>query len=259
MKLKRKKLVDKGSPRWIVTYADMVTLILVFFILLFSMSQVDLVKFQAISESFRNRMIFDYYPSPIEQDFPTENIKIEEDTEGVDGFNNSKANTPNASMKQDLNQDQTTMDQLFEQVQAYLNDNQLNSVIMASKTDEGVVLTLQENVLFETGEADIINSGKPLLKKIGLLLNNIPNYIRVEGHTDNRPISNYRFPSNWELSGARSSSVIRFILQNNPINPARFIAVGYGDTRPVVENTSPENWRKNRRVEIVILDVREKS
>lgn len=258
MKLRKQKPVEKGAPRWIVTYADMVTLILVFFILLFSMSQIDLVKFQAISESFRNRMIFDYYPSPIKQEHPTENSKIEKEHEGANDVKNSEEVTPEAEVKTDLDiQQDNSMDRLFEEVQAYLNDNELNNVITATRTDQGVVLTLQEKVLFESGEAEIIDLGKPLLKKVGILLKNIPNYVRVEGHTDNRPISNLRFPSNWELSGARASSVIRYIIANNAIEKTRFIAVGYGDTRPVVENTSPTNWSKNRRVEIVILELGE--
>ena len=78
--------------------------------------------------------------------------------------------------------------------------------------------------------------------------------VKVEGHTDSRPISTYRYPSNWELSSARSSSVIRYLIENHGLDSTRFIAVGYGDTRPVVPNTSPENWQKNRRVEIVIMD-----
>ncbi|MBM7572843.1 flagellar motor protein MotS [Aquibacillus albus] len=244
MKLRKKKRLDKGTPKWMVTYADMVTLVLVFFILLFSMSQIDLVKFQAISESFRNRMIFDYYPSSVPNENPTENSEIKQENEGSIDFDNGEREN-----------EQDSLDNLLQEVEAFLDQNNLNNVIAANRTEQGVVLTLQEKLLFESGEAAILSSGMPFLDKVGTLLSNIPNHVRVEGHTDSRPISNFRFPSNWELSGARASSVIRFIIDNNGIDKRRFIAVGYGDTRPIAENNSPENWSKNRRVEIVILEL----
>ncbi|MDL4839372.1 flagellar motor protein MotS [Aquibacillus rhizosphaerae] len=261
MKLRRKKRIDKGAPKWMVTYADLVTLILVFFVLLFSMSQIDIVKFQAIAESFRNRMIFEGNPSPRPMDNPTENIEIQEEKEGSDDLKNNGSETDSSeetnketnSVEQDDQQD--SLDELLREVEQFLKDNQLNNVISANRTDQGVVLILQEKVLFESGEADIVEIGKPFLEKVGMLLSNIPNQVRVEGHTDNRPISNYRFPSNWELSGSRASSVIRYIIDSTDIEDNRFIAVGYGDTQPLVENNSAENWSKNRRVEMVILEL----
>ncbi|KIL77808.1 Flagellar motor rotation protein MotB [Bacillus badius] len=82
----------------------------------------------------------------------------------------------------------------------------------------------------------------------------IPNLVKVEGHTDNRPIKNAIYPSNWELSSARAGSVIRFFVDDVGLEPDRFIAVGYGDTRPLAPNTSKENMQKNRRVQIIISD-----
>lgn len=265
MKPKRRKRIDKGAPKWIVTYADMVTLILVFFILLFSMSQIDLVKFQVIAESFKNRMIFDNAPSPIPMENPTENSKVQKESEGSTDLKNSGSESENQDQSQQPVKETNTnmeeksenhsLDELLKEVQDFLDKNELNNVITANRTEQGVVLILQEKVLFDSGEADIINSGKPFLKKMGMLLSNIPNDVRVEGHTDNRPISNYRFPSNWELSGARASSVIRYVISTNEIDKKRFVAVGYGDTEPLVKNDSPANWSKNRRVEVVILEL----
>lgn len=255
MKLRKgKKRTDKGAPKWMVTYSDMVTLILVFFILLFSMSQIDSVKFEALAESFKNQMIFDFYPSPVPMENPTEKTETQEN-----GDMSSEFETP-AEVKNKSDQVQTAavekdkLDQLLQEVEAFLDKNNLNNVISANRTDRGVVLVLQEKVLFESAEAEIIDSGKPFLNKVGTLLDNIPNPVLVEGHTDNRAISNFRFPSNWELSGARASGVIRYLIENKDLAPQRFSAVGYGDTRPLVENNSPENWKKNRRVEMVILE-----
>ncbi|SEA47764.1 chemotaxis protein MotB [Thalassobacillus cyri] len=251
-----KKREEKGAPRWMVTYSDLMTLILVFFILLFSMSQIDLVKFEAISESFRNRMIFDFYPSPVEMDNPTEKTDPEENGEQSNEFENptNEVNTTEHDAEDDHSQKEHELDQLVEEVDTFLDNNQLNDVISANRTDRGVVLVLQEQLLFESAEAEVLESGKPFLSKVGTLLKNIPNDITVEGHTDDRPISTFRYPSNWELSGARASSVIRYIIGETSLERERFSAVAYGDTRPAAPNDSPENWGKNRRVEIVILD-----
>ncbi|WP_028783480.1 flagellar motor protein MotS [Thalassobacillus devorans] len=251
-----KKKEEKGAPRWMVTYSDLMTLILVFFILLFSMSQIDLVKFEAISESFRNRMIFDFYPSPVEMDNPAEQTDLKENGELSNEFENpsSEVNSTVRDAEDNELQKEHELNQLVEEVDTFLDNNELNDVISASRTDRGVVLVLQEQLLFDSGEAEVLESGKPFLGKIGTLLKNIPNDISVEGHTDDRPISTFRYPSNWELSGARASSVIRYIAGESNLNRGRFTAVAFGDTHPAVPNDSPENWGKNRRVEIVILD-----
>ncbi|MGM8213377.1 flagellar motor protein MotS [Virgibacillus sp. W0430] len=239
-----------GAPKWMVTYSDMVTLILVFFILLFSFSQIDLVKFEAVSESFRNRMIFDFYPSPIPMENPTQSSSHQEK-----GDNSNEFQTP--TLKKDTtdkDQQQDSLSQLMNNVENFLNEHGLNDVVSANRTERGVVLVLQERVLFDSGEAEILDSGKPFLNEIGTLLLKIPNHVKVEGHTDNRPISNYRYPSNWELSGARAGSVIRYLMNKNDLDESRFSVAGYGDTRPLVPNDSAANWSQNRRVEIVILE-----
>lgn len=239
---------DSGAPKWMVTYSDMVTLILVFFILLFAMSQIDNAKFEAISDSFKNRAIFEFYPSAVPLDNPT--MSPEQEEELLKALQ---------ERQQELDQkrkdnEADTLDNVLKDVNAYLERNKLKDKIAATRTDRGVELILQENLLFESADAQILDSGKPFLDKIAKMLEKIPNYVRVEGHTDNRPISNFRYPSNWELSGARASGVIRYLLQDQKLSDHRFSAIGYGDTRPLVPNTSEKNWKKNRRVEIVILE-----
>ncbi|SEU07552.1 chemotaxis protein MotB [Salinibacillus kushneri] len=252
----RKKKGDSPKSKWLNTYADMITLVLVFFILLFSMSQIDVKKFQAVSDSYRDRAIFDLEPSIIPAENPSEKGE-ENDNQQNSGELDSMPSSEEGKDSSEMNneeQAEDSLDQVLEEVQQYLSNQGLSDVISANRTERGVVLILQENVLFETGEAEIIEEGKPFLNKIGTLLTQIPNQVKVEGHTDSRPITTYRYPSNWELSGARASSVIRFITNRNELNPSRFQAVGYADTRPKVENSSPENWQKNRRVEIIILE-----
>lgn len=255
-RINRSKKVKKGAPAWMVTYSDMVTLILVFFILLFSMSQIDAEKFRAISESFRSQLIFDALPAIVHENTAKEapkefTEKNQEETfpqkdEVITDDNNEEAN--------DQIEKNDSLDDLLREIRAYLQENNLEHVISANRTVEGVVLVLQERVLFETAEAEILDTAEPFLDKVIELLETIPNEVRIEGHTDDRPISNYRYPSNWELSVARASRVIRYFLDEGDFIESRFIAAGYGDTRPTVPNDSTENWSKNRRVEIVILE-----
>lgn len=199
------------------------------------MSQIDMVKFKALADSFRERQILEFYPSIIRMENPSTQPDIESDT--------------------DQNQDgKDDLDNLVQEVQDYLESNELSDVAVATRTERGVVLVLQEQVLFASGEATILPQAYPFMNKVGELLDTIPNMVKVEGHTDNRPIATSRYPSNWELSAARSSSVIRYLLDEHGLQSERFIAVGYGDTRPLVPNTTEENWLKNRRVELIISD-----
>lgn len=241
MRFKRRPLKKtKGAPVWMVTYSDLVTLILVFFILLFSMSQIDVYKFKSIAESFRDRQILDFNPSIVPFEHPPES-----QDEGQEVSNRDK---------NDTGQEESTLDHLLSEIEAFLKENGLEDTILANRTERGVVLVLDEQVLFETGEAEIVGGSNAFLDKVGSMLKTIPHLVKVEGHTDNRPITTFRYPSNWELSSARASSVIRYLAEHFQLDSARFMAVGYGETRPVVPNTSPENWEKNRRVEIVISD-----
>ncbi|ADH98788.1 flagellar motor protein MotS [Salisediminibacterium selenitireducens] len=245
---RKKKQGPKGAPKWMVTFSDLMTLILVFFILLFSMSVVDANRFEAIAESFQERAIFDFYPSLIPFENPAEDRDVRDDPfdADVDPFE--------SHMEMDEVEMSEQLDDLLEEVNEFIEDNDLTENISATRDDRGVVLVLQEQALFETARAEILPQAEPFLEKVGTLVTTVPNMVKVEGHTDSRPINTVQFPSNWELSGARASSVIRFILSNFDVDERRFLAVGYGETRPVAPNTTPDNLQQNRRVVIVISD-----
>lgn len=256
---RRKPKQKKGAAKWLHTYSDMVTLILVFFILLFSMSQIDMQKFQSVTTSFQNRAILDFLPSIV----PSEDISTDEtggdfgDTDG-DGF--EPDTDPEEALDglidhlEEWEKKADALARLMENVELFLAEEDLGDVISATRTEEGVILVLQDSILFESGEAEILDSGIPFLDEVGRLLKGIGNTVRVEGHTDSRPIATYRYPSNWELSGARAGVVVRHFIEEHDLDEERFLIAGYADTRPVAENTTAENMSKNRRVEIVILD-----
>lgn len=253
VRMKRKsRRQQKGAPRWMVTYSDMITLILVFFILLFSMSQIDMQKFEMITESFQDRAILDFLPStvPTEDLAPTNGHEVDLGKEPQDSLD------ANGLMDhlEEWEQKEDALAKLMEDVEVFLEKEGLTDGITANRTEEGVVLVLQDSILFRPAEAEVLESGELFLNEVGTLLKEIPNKVRVEGHTDTRPISNYQYPSNWELSGARASSVIRYLLDHFDLEEQRFSLAGYGEMKPVAKNDTPENMAKNRRVEIIILD-----
>ncbi|WAA10103.1 flagellar motor protein MotS [Fervidibacillus albus] len=241
---KKKKPSKKGAPLWMITYSDMITLILVFFVMLFSMSQIDAQKFQTIAESFRDRSIFEFYPSSV----PFENPGSADETIDFSDEADKDEDYPTPGEREE------NLNALLTEVSKFIEESGLTEVVVATRTERGVVVVLPEQVLFDTGEAEIIDSATDFLDRVAELLKNIPNIVKVEGHTDNRPIHTVQYPSNWELSTARASSVIRYFIDQHQLDPERFIATGYADTRPIVPNDGPDNWQKNRRVEIVIMD-----
>lgn len=245
---KKKKKSSDGSSAWLTTYTDMIQLILVFFILLFAMSQIDVEKFQAISQSFRERAIFDFFPSPVPMEHPSESPSFNDGQNDIDEF----LFPPRPEEAEEIEEDE--MEQLVTEIENFLDEENLHGAVTANRTGRGIVLVLQDRILFDPGEAEILPSGEPFLQKIGKLFVDIPNNIKVEGHTDSVPMSSYRYPSNWELSGARASSVIRYLLDHYPIAQERFSLAGFGETRPVAPNDTSENRQKNRRVEIIILN-----
>ncbi|CAM3856016.1 flagellar motor protein MotS [Alkalicoccus chagannorensis] len=248
MERKNRGNSESGAPKWMVTYADMMTLILVFFILLFSMSVVDAQRFEAIADSFQDRAVFDNFPSVVPFENPAEDREVQDDpfSDQIDPFEEVEEMDPQQLDNQ--------MDEVLEEVNEYLEEHEIAEEVTASRDDRGVVLVLQEQALFETASADLLTDAQPFLDQVGEIIEQIPNQVEVEGHTDSRPISTAQFPSNWELSGARASSVVRYLTSTEDLDPQRFTAVGYGDTRPVAPNTTEDNLQQNRRVVIVIAD-----
>ncbi|CAH2214016.1 flagellar motor protein MotB [Tepidibacter aestuarii] len=235
---KRQEEAKQGSPEWMSTYGDMVTLLLCFFVLLFSMSSVDAQKFQSIIQSFNGSLGFldggktlsseQYIDRGLKDDKSTNQIKE------IENFNN-----------------------LEKKIKKYLDENDLNKDVKVVNENSGLLLRFQDNVLFSSGRAELKPKSEVTLRYISDLLNKKEfddKFIRIEGHTDNDPIKySSRYPTNWELSVARASNVVRFLVEETGINPERISASGYSEYHPVVANTSDKNKAKNRRVDILIL------
>ena len=226
------------GDEWLGTYADCVTLLMTFFVLLFSMSSVDAQKVQAISQAF-SLMSGKSADSILQYDMYA-------GSQPIIGGESKVENT----IEQSEDVDKKTM---YDEVKEYIEQNNLNTSIDVAQDKNGVVLQLRDNILFDSGKAELTNSSKDVLDKINTLISTMPNSINVEGHTDNVPISNSKYQDNLDLSSARAASVVRYFTQVKNQSPARFNAVGCGDSKPKVENTTEENKAQNRRVNILIV------
>lgn len=240
---KHKVKVEKdGAERYLLTYADLMNLLLIFFIVLYSMSQVDSQKFQQLSTSLRS-VFGEYMPGG---------------TIGQQGSGTSllPLNPSDSPLPSPLPQkvEQQRMGEVKDEVSKLIDAQHLNGDVTVTLEERGVVVSITAKLLFKSGSADIERDSIPVIESIGKMLLSLPgNHIRVEGNTDTDPIRTSSFPSNWELSSARATNVLRLLVEKSGINPKVISAVGYGEHRPKFANDSEEHKAANRRVDIVLV------
>ncbi|MFE8701457.1 flagellar motor protein MotB [Cytobacillus sp. FJAT-54145] len=235
---------------WLIPYADLLTLLLALFIVLFAMSSVDAQKFQALSKAFNE--VFTggtgvmEFPSPMPQEGATEMDEQEKEKEPT---------TPEPDGAEKAQQaDQLELQSIQAKVNAYIKKKNLADKLETSLTDEGLLVSIRDNVLFESGSDEVRTQDLQIAKEISeLLVMNPPRNIIISGHTDNVPIRNARFESNWELSVMRAINFMKITLQNDKLDPSWFSAKGFGEFKPIASNDTAEGRGKNRRVEILIL------
>lgn len=239
MRRRKRDEGKKGSPEWMTIYSDMVTLLLCFFVLLFAFSEIDAQKFQAIMKSFEGSLGVFNGGKTIEE-APLINAD----------------NLPENMTTNELKEHEDFI-RLKKQIDEYAKEMGLESEIKASIDERGLVIRLLDNVFFDPGKADIKPKAKEVLLYIGDILKMddlVGKNVKVEGHTDSDPVRDtHKYATNWELSGARASSVARFLIDNKGIDGKKISVAGYSFHRPVAPNDTPENKAKNRRVDIVIL------
>ncbi len=236
--------VKKGLDEWMGTYGDMVTLLLCFFVLLFSMSEVDAKKFEAIANSFSN--------------VPKINI-IQSNDGMLEALGNGIVQMP--EVKGDSEEDHQKYEQASQELsvmasdfKTYFAQNNLQDKIDVEHNDQYVTLNFKDGILFDSGSAEIRPEAVGVLEMVsGELLKHPENSIKIEGHADNRPIHTSQYPNNWYLSAARAISVAMYFTESKGFEPTRVSAEGFGEYRPKVANDTPENRSINRRVEIKIM------
>ncbi|MGM0845533.1 MAG: flagellar motor protein MotB [Bacillota bacterium] len=249
MRRRRKKQHHEEhiDESWLIPYADLLTLLLALFIVLFAASSVDAQKFQALSQAFNQIFtggpgVMDY-PSPVpESDLGADKKKEEQKPLTVDEIE--------AAKQKDLQE----LEELQEKVNGYIKANDLQKQFATELTSEGLLLTIRDNVLFQSGSADLNLQDEKVARELsGLFEMETPRSVIISGHTDNIPISNASFDSNWELSVMRAVNFMKIILRNQNLDPRWFSAKGFGEFKPIGDNNTKEGRAKNRRVEVLIL------
>ena len=147
----------------------------------------------------------------------------------------------------------TQIDQLKKDLSNLIENDSYGSSISLEENERGITLHILDDILFSSGSADLENGSKEILSKIAALVKKMPNDIRIEGHTDNVPIHNSQYPSNWHLSVARALNTAYFLINDEGLDPDKISIVGYSEYQPIAENDSDENRAKNRRVDFVII------
>lgn len=220
-----------GSFRWLLTYADMITLLMAFFILMYSMSVMNLSRFREVA------------------------VSIKSGFGGVmDGRGQSVlADSGRLGKKPVTEEDAEVPWQVVAKIQEFVSEEHLEKAVKMRIDERGLIVSLvTDKVIFKRGEADMSPATIKIMDRIADTLKSVPNHIQVEGHTCDLPIAS-RYPSNWELSTARASTVVRYMIEVEKIPPERLSASGYADSKPLVPNTSESNRAINRRVDIVVL------
>lgn len=237
--MSRKKPEKKEiSQEWLTTYSDMMTLILTFFVLLYSFSLVDQKKFKQVAQSMTSAFN------------GGSNVVIS--SSGSIGPVPDE-NNPGTDSKSSIGTAQGELDQMYKNVMGYVKSNNMQAKVSIKKDTRGILIEIQDKILFDSGKADIKSDSFSLLNNISKLLNKFPNEVIVEGHTDNLPISRGYYKSNWELSTDRAVKVVKYFVDNQRMNGKRFQAVGCGEYRPIASNNTPQGRQTNRRVNILIV------
>ena len=237
MARKKKQAAEHdNTERWLLSYADFITLLMIFFVVMYAISNVDAQKYQALAQSLGGVLN------------PAGAGGSGAGTASGSGIDISQALTDGQSDKVD-----PELIAAAEEINKLINEKNLQDKVSVSVQERGVVVGLMNTVLFDPGSASIKPDAVPTLVAIGEIANGVQNYIRVEGNTDDVPMNTPQIPSNWELSVLRATEVLKLLINQSNVAPDRISAVGYGEFRPSVPNTSAENRAKNRKVDLVIL------
>ena len=255
---RRKKGEHVNHERWLVSYADFITLLFAFFVVLFSSSQVDKRKVGrlalAIQVAFERLGVFESsnskMPLSSSEPMPFDNVQIIEKvlktTDIAQPVPTSKGARTGPGQRGDATKLLTELQQAFE-AEIKRND------IAITAGHEGITITLHEIGFFGSGSAEVKLKSEPTVARIAMLLRGQPFNIRIEGHTDNVPIHNNQFSSNWQLSSARAISITDLFITSYSFPPERLSVSGYAEFHPIASNSTAEGRFLNRRVDIVVL------
>ncbi len=220
----------ENLERWLVSYADFITLLFAFFVMLYAISSLNTGKFRvmsnAITATFQHKKVIGSTHVIIPKDNTEQSGKVTPQTQSV----------------------------MVQAIQLMAEKSSQKGDMQVVQTKHGVVLRIQSKLLFESGHSKIRPQALPVLKKVAGILAKSQKEIRISGYTDNQPIRTSRYPNNWVLSTMRAVNVLTELIQDGPLNPRRGGASGFGRFRPIASNMTASGREKNRRVEILILN-----
>ncbi len=217
---------EPSAPFWMTTFSDLVTLLLAFFVMIVAMSEVEVKKFKEALSYFQGR---------------TGMLRGE-----------MVVSTAGTQAKQSRHEVSAEQAERYEELLKYLEESQLDDKVEVQLTQEGLFVSITDSVMFASGRTELVEPSRTILRKVANVLRDDVQAVIVEGHTDDRPIRNARFPSNWELSAARATSVVRFLNTSDyALDSDQYVAIGYGEYHPRDTNTTPAGRALNRRVEIL--------
>lgn len=231
----------ENHERWLVSYADFITLLFAFFVVMYSVSAVNEGKFRTVSESIKAALnpVVSHQVTSYRFDIGQHRAR----PSIVESIVDRKARVIQ------------TVDKFIKRVEV-LGGRSFSNKPVAAATKNGVLITIPDSMLFESGRADMHPSALPIMESLAVVLSDSAPDIKeitVQGHTDNVPIHTAQFPSNWELSSARAVTVVRLLTEQFEVSPANISASGHGEFKPVANNLTPDNRAKNRRVEILLV------
>lgn len=262
---RRQTEAEENHERWVISYADFITLLFAFFVVMYSISSVNEGKYKVLSDSLvsvfnkkaagsRSIEIIDnkggaavdrMVPLPVPGDYPAqEDYKYTVEGLFDDATDPAIKDGPEQG---EINELSKISDEIAVAFQGLISEELFN----IRTTKDWIEVDIQSSVLFSSGQAALSAKARELLGKVAGVLTSYENPVQVEGFTDNKPIETRRFPSNWELSAARAAAVVR-LFEGQKIDPKRLAAVGYGEHHPIADNATEEGRAKNRRVSLII-------
>lgn len=224
---------DEGAPAWMATFSDLATLLLTFFVLLLSFAEMDVVEFKQMLGSVRDAFGVQFERKGHIEALSTTLIEL----------NDQEARPWSPLSSRELG--------ALRAITRFIRQRSFENEVSLQLGDQGITVRLKATAAFGTGSAELNETIKPILAQIREMAETFPQGLAIEGHSDDRPIKNGRFPSNWELSAARAGSVLRYMTREAALPVEDLKVAGYADTKPLVPNDSDDNRARNRRVEFV--------
>ncbi|MFA7059351.1 MAG: flagellar motor protein MotB [Pedobacter sp.] len=252
MALKKEPEKHANHERWLVSYADFITLLFAVFVVLYAMGQSDKKKVEEVMQSLKQSFgmatagavapKINVIPSKSINILPSITPELSIAPSGKSGRGQGKTRAEEKDFRQ-----------IKSSIEAYLVKQGAQNKVSLNITRRGLIVSLKEAGFFDSGQANIRPDAYELINTISEVMTQYNNPLRVEGHTDNVPINSSQFPSNWELSTARATNGLKYLLKHFDVDPDKISATGYAEFRPVADNATAEGRAKNRRVDLVML------